>query len=107
MLSVLNFLGGNLPGAASDVDSSLQGAVDVLESVSGTILTLIYIVLGIFLVVKGALIGMQIVKAADEPQVRQEKISSLKWLVIGVVIAYAVTFAADIVIDYVTKTVNK
>lgn len=106
MLSVLNFLGGNLPGAASDVDSSLQGAVEVLESVSGTILTLIYIVLGIFLVVKGALIGMQIVKAADEPQVRQEKISSLKWLVIGVVIAYAVTFAADIVIGYVTKTVK-
>ena len=51
------------------------------------ICNIIYIVLAAFLVVKGAILGMQIVKAADEPQVRQEKIGSLKWLVIGVAIA--------------------
>ena len=52
-----------------------------------------------FLVVKGALLGVQIVKAADEPQVRQEKIGSLKWLIIGVAIAYAVTAVANIVLN--------
>ena len=74
--------------------------MDKLGDVVNMLTTVIYVVLGVFLVVKGALIGMQIVKAADEPQVRQEKIGSLKWLVIGVAIAYGVTFAADVLVGY-------
>ena len=101
MFSLVNLL-TNV--STTDLDESLSSAFAKLEGVVGTVLTIIYIVLGLFLVIKGALIGMQIVKAADEPQVRQEKISSLKWLVIGVAIAYAVTFVADLVIDYFGKT---
>jgi len=81
-------------------NSQAHAVMEKVEEIVGTICTIIYIVLGLFLVVKGALIGMQIVKAADEPQVRQEKIGSLKWLVIGVAIAYAVTFAADLLTGY-------
>lgn len=81
--------GGNYGGGDVENEdiSTLMEKIDGI--VRGTVLPIIWAVLGLFLVVKGALLGVQIVKAADEPQVRQEKIGSLKWLVIGVAIAYA------------------
>lgn len=102
MLSLVNFL--------AKAETSDKGINDLLADLSGvvdTIMIIIYAVLGLFLVVKGALLGVQIVKAADEPQVRQEKIGSLKWLVIGVAIAYAVTIVADVAIDYFAKLADK
>lgn len=69
-----------------------EGLNDMMEKISAvvydTVMPIIYGVLGLFLVVKGAILGVQIVKAADEPQVRQEKIGSLKWLIIGCAIAF-------------------
>lgn len=97
MLNLVNFLAPEIS------DSGINGLMGDLEKVVDTILGIIYVVLGLFLVVKGALLGVQIVKAADEPQVRQEKIGSLKWLVIGVAIAYAVTIVADVAIGYFAK----
>ena len=103
MYNLLNVLAVSV----SDVgDSGLNQVMQMLDKVvNGTLMPIIWVVLGLFLVVKGAILGMQIVKAADEPQVRQEKIGSLKWLVIGVVIAYGVSFIASFVIDYI-KNVN-
>ena len=90
--NLMNFLltvDGTLSGSINDF---MEGVEDVVQIV----LNVIYVVLGLFLIVKGAILGLQIVKAADEPQVRQEKISSLKWLVIGVLIAYVVVIAANV-----------
>lgn len=56
------------------------------EIVNNTVLPVIYIILFIFLIVKGALLGTQIVKNADNPDIRSEKIGALKWLLIGVAI---------------------
>lgn len=71
-------------------DDELQEMMrTITEIVEETILPIIYVVLGAFLVIKGTITGIQIVKSSDEPQVRQEKVHSLKWLVIGVAIAYA------------------
>lgn len=87
-------------------DSGLINVMTQIGKIGQTILNIIYIVLGLFLVIKGALLGMQIVKAADEPQVRQEKISSLKWLVIGVAIGYGVAGAANILISVISGSLN-
>lgn len=100
MMSLVNFLGGGLDIAATNTNSDVQAAINAVTEIVQTLLIVIYVVLGLFLVIKGALLGMQIVKAADEPQVRQEKIGSLKWLVIGVAIAYGVTFAANLLVNY-------
>lgn len=70
------------------------------EIVSGTVMPIIYAVLGLFLVVKGAILGVQIVKSADEPQVRQEKIGSLKWLVIGVAVAFLAAGVVHVVMNF-------
>ncbi len=102
MASLVNFL----VGADTFEDEQINQVMDKVRELSRTICNIIYVVLAAFLVVKGAIIGMQIVKAADEPQVRQEKIGSLKWLVIGVAIAYGVAGLADIVIGVISKNVD-
>ena len=63
--------------------------IEVTEIVNTIVIPIIYGLITIVLIIKGALIGTAIVKSADDPQVRQEKIGSLKWLVIGVVVAYS------------------
>ena len=69
-------------------DSGLQSMMEKISDIVYTIvMPIIWAILGLFLVVKGTILGVQIVKSADEPQIRQEKIGSLKWLVIGVAIA--------------------
>lgn len=105
LMNLIAMLDGSTPDGGDDVgDPGLNEVMKMLkEVVSDTILPIIWVVLGLFLVVKGAILGMQIVKAADEPQVRQEKIGSLKWLVIGVAIAYGVSFIAKYLIGFFQK----
>lgn len=82
-------------------DENIEGLMSQITNiVHGTVMPIIWAVLGLFLVVKGTLIGVQIVKAADEPQVRQEKVGSLKWLVIGVAIAYGASFLVSAVVGF-------
>ena len=102
LTEVVNFLAGAEGGSNADIEALRSKIIEIKD----LICNIIYIVLAAFLVVKGAIIGMQIVKAADEPQVRQEKIGSLKWLVIGVAIAYGVAAIADFAIGLITKTLT-
>lgn len=74
--------------------------------VYGTVMPIIYIVLTLFLIIKGAILGVQIVKAADEPQLRQEKIGSLKWLIIGCGIAYAASALVTVLTGFFSGAFN-
>jgi hypothetical protein len=80
-----------------DVETLMKQITDI---VNNTVLPITWVALGLFLVVKGSLLGVQIVKAADEPQVRQEKIGSLKWMVIGVAISYGASFVVGILLNF-------
>lgn len=107
MAWLVNFLAQASMTISGEISNEeLATVMSMVQSIGQTILICIYIVLGIFLVVKGALLGMQIVKAADEPQVRQEKIGSLKWLVIGIAIAYGVAALANVAINIITKSIS-
>ena len=97
-LKMMNFLDDVTMGEGDT--SKLQEVWDGVNKVVDQLMPFVYAALGLFLVVKGAILGMQIVKAADEPQVRQEKIGSLKWLAIGVAIAFGVAILADVLIGY-------
>lgn len=88
-------------------DEELRSMMDKITDVVMTIvMPVLYTVIGIFLVVKGTILGFQIVKSADEPQVRQEKIGALKWLVIGVAIAYAATGIVHAVTGIISGAFN-
>lgn len=82
-----------------ELDSVIKKISDVVYD---TIMPIIWAVLTVFLVVKGTLLGVQIVKAADEPQVRQEKIGSLKWLVIGVAVAALASGAVTFITGFIS-----
>lgn len=88
-------------------DERLAELMEVIQNiVMGIVMPIIYIVLGLFLIVKGSLLGIQIVKSADDPQTRQEKIGSLKWLVIGVAIAYAASGLVHVVMGVISGAFN-
>lgn len=104
VIDVRDVIDGSGFGNTDIEDADIEGLMTKIEKiVNNTIMPILWVVLGLFLIVKGTLIGVQIVKAADEPQVRQEKVGSLKWLVIGVAIAYASTFVVKIVLGYFEK----
>ena len=57
---------------------------DLAEITNVFVLPIIYIATGLILVIKGALLGIDIVKNADNPETRAQKIRALIWLVVGV-----------------------
>lgn len=105
MANLMNFL-VSVDTSGLGTNDELAKAMVKLGDIVGILMTIIYIVLGLFLVIKGAILGFQIVKAADEPQVRQEKIGSLKWLVIGVAIGYGVAGVAHIITSVLSKNLT-
>lgn len=79
------------------LSNMMQKISDIVYDI---VLPIIWVIIGMVLVIKGSILGVQIVKAADEPQVRQEKINSLKWLVIGVAIAGLATGAVQVLTGF-------
>lgn len=103
----LVFTGGDVLSSRSIAteieDEGINNMVNkISEIVYGTVMPIIWALLGIFLVVKGTLLGVQIVKAADEPQIRQEKVGALKWLIIGVAIAAGASGAVQAIAGYLS-----
>lgn len=73
---------------------------DLKEVVNNVVLPILLTTLGMFLVIKGAILGVQIVKSADDPDVRREKIRGLIWLVIGVAIAMTASTVVGVLTGY-------
>ena len=71
---------------ADEVNELWETITQVIEIVVWVIMA----ALGVVLVVKGITTALAVVKAADEPQVRQEKIGSFKFMAIGIVIALVI-----------------
>ena len=94
--------------SASNAAGNLQKDVEnvwnnVVHPVFKTVLWVLVAALALFLIVKAVMTAMAVMKAADEPQVRQEKIQGFKYLAIALVIAIVVLSFANVIIDMVTK----
>ena len=85
-------------------DQRIDGVLgDIIVVVNHAVLPIIYAVTTLFLFVKGTVLGFQIVKNADFPEIRREKIRGLVWLFIGVGITYAATTIVGIVTGFFTE----
>lgn len=88
-------------------DPRVRDLLDDIQIITNTVaLPIIYIITTMFLVIKGAILGVQIIKSADNSSIRSEKIGALKWLVIGVAIAYAATTLVGIVSGFFKETLG-
>ena len=70
---------------------------DLWTSIIGIVSAVIWILVGVLaviLIVKGVTTALAVVKAADEPQVRQEKLGSFKYLAIGMGVALVIAVLA-------------
>lgn len=94
-----NVKGGSATSDGSIGDEGINGLMGKLKNIVNTIvIPILYTITGLVLIIKGALLGTQIVKSADDPYVRSEKVRALKWLVIGV----AITFVASTLVGVIT-----
>lgn len=71
-----------------------------------TILWVLVAVLAVILIIKGITTALAVVKAADEPQVRQEKLGAFKYLAIGLGAAIIFVALANVIVDLVLKNAN-
>lgn len=82
-------------------DAGIDKLMSKAQSIVNTfILPILYAGISLFVVIKGAILGVQIVKSADDPNVRAEKVRALKWLVIGVGVAYAASTLVAVVTGF-------
>ena len=81
---------GGLEGAAQDL------MAEVMPIVS-TVIWILVAVLAVVFIIKAITTAMAVMKAADEPQVRQEKINGFKYLAIGLGIAIVILSLSNVI----------
>ena len=74
-----------------------QTLAQMLNIVNTIVIPILWVLMAALLIIRGIMLGMDIVKSSDEPDVRKKKISGLVWLFIGVGVGYAITITANIV----------
>ena len=65
------------------------------------VLWILVAVLAVVLIVKGVTTALAVMKAADEPQVRQEKLGAFKYLAIGLGVAIVIIALANIIVPMI------
>ena len=84
----------------SSYDSAEQDLKDVMTD---DVIPVLMILLGIAAGLSISVLGYQIVKSADEPQERQDKIKRLKNILIGIGVAFLLLFAAKPAIKFIER----
>ena len=98
--------GGDLSGAEGVKDSLSTVFYENVWPWVQTVLWILVAVLAVVFIVKAVTTALAVMKAADEPQVRQEKLSSFKFLAIGLGVAIVVISLATVIVDLVLKNAN-
>ena len=103
MNSLLRMLSGGST-VASDLKSEVNDLwANTIQPIVEIVLWILVIVLALVFIVKAVTTAMAVMKAADEPQVRQEKIQGFKYLAIGLGVAIVVISLANVIISLVTE----
>lgn len=76
-----------------------QTLAEMLNIVNNIVIPAMWALLAVLLIIRGILLGIDIVKLADEPEARKNKVNGLVWLIIGVAAGYGITIAASLVMS--------
>ena len=80
-----------------DAGTFLQTLLD--EYIYGeTVQLILGLALVLFLIIKGVMVGMKIVKAADDTSARKEAIDSLKYMILGVAIVAILYYGSGAIV---------
>lgn len=82
--------------SSSEMNKTISQMLNITNNV---VIPILWVILGIILIVRGIMLGIDIVKTADEPEVRKKKISGLIWLFVGIFLAFVVTGTASAVMS--------
>ncbi len=101
-------VGGSAAGIKTRIvkgagDNDNEANQNIEKMIFDDIIPALLIILGIAAALVGTILGYQIIKSADEPQARQEKISQLKNIIIGIIMVFIILLAAEPVTDLVRK----
>jgi heme/copper-type cytochrome/quinol oxidase subunit 2 len=99
-----------LTGTEADTSGLKESAQNLMTQVWEVVNIVIWILVAILAVIfifKAVTTAMAVMKAADEPQVRQEKIQGFKYLAIGLGIAIVVLVFANVIIDLIMNTASE
>ncbi len=91
---------GGIEGGSGD-DASAQTFLENLlnDYIYGTeVQAILGVALVLFLIIKGVMVGMKIVKAADDTSARKEAIDSLKYMIIGVAIVAVLYYGSGAIV---------
>ena len=100
--------GTTLPTDGQNVATEACKLVAPVLSIVTTIIWILVGVLGVVLIIKGVTTALAVVKAADEPQVRQEKLGAFKYLAIGLGVALAIAVLSGTLLSvFGTSMINK
>lgn len=110
MNSLLWMLSG--AGKGSDLGQSeateLAGDIktlwsDTIQPIVEIVLWVLVAILAVVFIIKAVMTAMAVMKAADEPQVRQEKIQGFKYLAIALGIAIVILTFANVIMKLLTE----
>jgi hypothetical protein len=86
---------GDNQDALSNIDpTAFCGLWDQVLDIVSMVIWILVGILAVILIVKGVTTALAVVKAADEPQVRQEKLGAFKYLAIGMGVALVIAILA-------------
>ena len=90
--------------AIDDATKDSENAGDFLQDILNNYIygddvkLILGLALVLFLIIKGVMVGMKIVKAADDTSARKEAIDSLKYMIIGVAIVAILYYGSGFIV---------
>ena len=86
---------------AAGLDAAKETLMEQVWPIVSTVLWVLTALLAVVFIVKAVTTAMAVMKAADEPQVRQEKLNAFKYLAIGLGVAIVIISLANVIMGII------
>lgn len=88
-------------GTKGGLDAAKDTLMSSVWPIVSTVLWILVAVLAVVFIFKAVTTAMAVMKAADEPQVRQEKLNGFKYLAIGLGVAIVILSLSNVILGII------